>query len=114
MNKKLLVSIVSSSIAIVPLTTLAGAFNPDPAPVRITNFNLNTIIGNLLGFAWPIIVVSVIVLFIAIAFEFINAGGEPAKVGQARLHLIWAMVGVVLILLSFSIVAIVRTAIPGV
>lgn len=53
---------------------------------------------------WPIVVTIVIVLFIMAGFKFITAQGEPAKLEEARRFVIWGTIGVIVILIAFSII----------
>lgn len=103
MNKKL---IVVSSLAALALPFMAFAagltvLQPGSVPPNTTLAGLITIIFQ--SFVWPIIGVAVTFFFILAAFEFFTAGGDATKVAGARQHLVYAIVALVVLLLSLSI-----------
>lgn len=77
--------------AVVTPTTLAGTI------VNLVNW-----------FAWFIAVIAVIMGLYS-GFMFITAGGEPARLATARKTIMWAIIGITIAVLSFSIIAITRT-----
>ncbi|MBM3206643.1 MAG: hypothetical protein FJZ43_03415 [Candidatus Staskawiczbacteria bacterium] len=60
---------------------------------------------------WPVSVLVIIILFIMAGFSFLTSKGDAAKLEQARRFVIWGIVGVVVILISFSIVQTVKNII---
>ena len=70
---------------------------------------LGTIIGALVGFMVTIAVLAALIYIILGAFQWITSGGDKAKVESARNHIIAAVVGLVIIALSFVILNIVTT-----
>lgn len=57
---------------------------------------------------WIIAVAFVIIMFVMAGFKFITAQGDPTKLADARRNVIWAVGGIVVILLAFSILVIMR------
>lgn len=62
---------------------------------------------------FAIFVVLAIIFVILAAFQFVTAGGDAAKVGEARQKLIWASVGVIVALLAKGIVPVVKAIVGG-
>jgi len=60
---------------------------------------------------WLIWIVAIVAaLFIVLAaFTFITAGGDPEKINTARNQVMYALIGVVVALLAWGLVALVRT-----
>lgn len=58
------------------------------------------------------IVLSIIFVLLA-AFQFVTAGGQAEKVGEARQKLIWAAVGIMIALLAKGIVPVVKSIVGG-
>lgn len=74
----------------------------------------NTPIGAIISFAVAFIIVIAFLaalIFIVIgAFQWITSGGDKQKVADARNHIIAAIIGLIVIALSFIIVNVVITA----
>lgn len=68
--------------------------------------NVATLVKNIL---WTIAIVFVIVMFVIAGFKFLTAQGNSQKVAEARNAVLWGLVGVVVIILAWSIVTIVST-----
>jgi len=79
---------------------------PNPSATITPTGLFNSILN---GIAWPFIVVTVIVLFILGGFKFITAQGEPTKIKEARLFLLWGLIGIIVILISFSAVITIKS-----
>ena len=110
MNKKLIITSVTAVLLALPLAGLA--FQPDPIPNNIL-ITPNAIISGLFNFIWPGTVAFIVIMFIVAGFQFLTAHGEPGKLDLARKSVLWGVVGVVVILLAFSIITITRFAIGG-
>lgn|SRR3989344_6047701 len=76
--------------------------------------NPNTSIGNIVTFAIAAIIVIATLfalLYIVLgAFQWITSGGDKQKVADARNHILAAVIGLVIIALSFVIINVVITA----
>jgi hypothetical protein len=66
-----------------------------------------------LGYAWAILSIIVVFMFLWAGFKFMTAQGDGTKVGDARKMVTWSLVGVGVMLLAGSIMAIMRTFITG-
>ena len=87
---------------------MALGFDPGPVPPSTATVDINSLIQIILDILWPIAVAFFIVMFVLAGFLFATAQGEPEKLGQARNAVIYGMVGVLVAVLAFAIVAIVR------
>lgn len=76
------------------------------------NFNttsITTLVSSLLGwFSWVVAVVAVAIGLYS-AFLFITAGGDDTKLKTAKDMLIYTIIGIVVAILSFSIVSIAKS-----
>lgn len=106
MNKKL-ITLILGGLSALPAFAFAVAF---PSPPTATTINLNILTVNILNFVWPVVVIAIVFFFIYIGFLFLTAQGEEGKVVTARKALLWGIVGVVVILLAFSIVGMIMFA----
>ena len=99
---------------LLTLPTFVFAINFIGLPTGNQNFStqipekLNLIFN---GIIWPVSVLVIIILFIMAGFSFLTSKGDAAKLEQARRFVIWGIVGVVVILISFSIVQTVKNII---
>lgn len=103
MNKKIIISAVLTALIISPTFILAFTAPPTPGTTTLSN-----VIDGILDLLWTVAVVVVIVTFILTGILFLTARGEPDKIKQARDGVIWGTVGTVVILISASILLIVR------
>ena len=109
MNKKILASSAITVLLSMPAVILA--FNPGNIPNAAPSLDINTLVDVLFSILWPVAVAFFIVMFILAAFKFATAQGSPDKIGEARMFLLWGIVGVIVALLAFSIPFIVRNTI---
>ncbi len=112
MNKKIIVSSTLAALLALPVFVLA--FNPGPIPNAVPGLSVGSLIDVVFGILWPVAVAFFIIMFILASFLFATAQGDPEMVKKARGAVIWGVVGVLVALLSFSIVFIIRNMIPGI
>lgn len=66
-------------------------------------------VGNVIknSFTWMIVLAIILVLFVLVwsGIQWITSGGDKTKVAAAKARLTWAIVGLVIVLGSFFIVA---------
>lgn len=65
------------------------------------------------NWVFAIFTVLAIIFVLLAAFQFVTAGGQAEKVGEARQKLIWAAVGIIIALLSKGLVPVIRSIIGG-
>lgn len=77
-----------------------------PNPLQAKTFT--ELIEKIGEFIFVISIPVTIIVVLAGAYQFITAAGEPEKLQKARATLLWAAVGFALVLISFSVVTIIR------
>ena len=88
--------------------SLVGEINMNTGQITTAN-DLVTIITTLVNwFAWFIALASVVMGLYA-GFLFITARGEPAQIKTARGTLLWAIIGIAVAVVSFSIIILTKT-----
>jgi len=103
MNKKVFLTAVLSLLT-VPVLSFAqpGVFSGNIYDV------VNLIISIFLNVLWTVAVAFVIVMFVIAGFRFFQAHGEPTKVAEARQFVVWGLAGTAVIVLAWSVLAVVR------
>ena len=98
-------SIILSTAGLLLLPTVIFA------QPRAINLPIVTVVANLIATAltvvWMVAAAFVVIMFTIAGFKFLTAQGEGSKVNEARQAVIWGVVGVVVIILAWSIVTIV-------
>jgi len=113
MNKKLISVSASTFLLSLPAVVFGQALVNFPSiPSLSSGTNLYQLILDtaalVLSATWIIAVAFVIIMFIIAGFKFLTAQGDVNKVKEARDAVIWGVGGVIVILLSFSILIIMR------
>lgn len=103
MNKKLFVFPVFGLLTWVP--AIPGIIN-QPITVVVAN-----VFGAALTVVWIVAAAVVIIAFVVAGFKFLTAQGDPGHLGQARQAVIWGLVGTLIIILAWSMLAFVRNQI---
>lgn len=78
-----------------------------PANTLAPNTGLGQVVSTLVGFLVVVAVLAALIYIILGAFQWITSGGDKTKVESARNHIIAAIVGLVIIALSFVILNVV-------
>jgi hypothetical protein len=108
MNKILLNSIIAVSI-ILPVVALGWAA---PTGEPTANFTDISALGTKIGtFLWQLAALIALVMFIIAGIMMMTAGGAAEKMTTARQMAIYGVIGLVVAILGFSIVAIVSNAV---
>lgn len=125
--KKLIFIITATAILLFTLNLVTeayqidGSYRPINSPFDLkeeikeqgaagaTILILQIIAGALLYFATPIATIMVAWS----AFSMVTSGTEQEKLDQAKKHLTWSILGLITIILSYSIVRIVLTLVIG-
>src|SRR6185369_17066878 len=105
MNKKLGAFLASMVLLALPVASLAVTVSGTPQPTPNQPIQISQIIDNVLNFiVWPLAVGAVIGLFMLAGMQFLTGHGEPGKMQEARRSVAWGVVGVIVMLLAFSII----------
>jgi len=106
MNKKLLIATAGTLLLVAPFAAFAFSAGTTPGDLGI---DISSIVQKILDVLWIIFVGFAIVMFVLAGLKMLQAQGDPGAVGEARMSVIWGMVGVALGILAFSIPFFVRT-----
>ncbi|MBI2055166.1 MAG: hypothetical protein HYT39_03680 [Candidatus Sungbacteria bacterium] len=108
--KKLFYQIIGGAYLLAPALALAqGGITNEPIPVfrsRVLGggeqaiVNLLTKAANIVAF---VVLAVAVIMILASAFNFITAGGDEEKLKTARRQLIYALVGIAVALLAFTL-----------
>ena len=85
---------------------------PTTAPAT-TGAQLLTLVDTVINWVFAVFTVLTIIFVLLAAFQFVTAGGDAEKVGEARQKLIWASVGIIVALASKGLVPVVRSIVGG-
>jgi len=114
MNKKLFFPLASFFLLAFPLASFGAAapFFPPMPPLTAVGTNLLTLttatVTVLFNVFWIIAVAFIVVMFVLAGFKFFTAQGDPSKVQEATRAVVYGIIGVAVVILAFSIIAIVR------
>src|SRR3989344_3977501 len=96
-------------LALLALPAVGLADLPADEEPKLVKLDISAILGKIFTFIiWPVVIAFVIIMFIMAGFMFLTANGEPGKLSLARSSLAWGVVGVIVILVSFSVIATIR------
>jgi len=112
MIKKLFFPSISLFLLLFPLVSFGlTLLFPTPPPLT-SNANLYILTLNVITVLfqvfWMIAVAFVVVMFVLAGFKFFTAQGDPSKVHEATRAVVYGIVGTAVVILSFSMVVIVR------
>ncbi|MBI2625401.1 MAG: hypothetical protein HYW70_03690 [Candidatus Nealsonbacteria bacterium] len=107
--KKVLSVVFSSALSFLPAFALAAAAASGP-----TDIDVVASLTNITNWAFTLLL-SVAGLFILFAaFNFVTAQGDPEKVKSARDFVLYALIGVIVALLSKGLISLVQKIVtPG-
>ena len=117
--KKLSALALSASVylasAFPASAAITGSICPnDPAPTGVMNFNPlcdlilgNNVIGNIINIAFIVTVLIALAFLIYGGIKWITSGGDKTKVEGARNTIVAALIGLVLVFLTYFILQII-------
>lgn len=111
-TKKIILSLAVAGITVLPFVALAvnNPINPTGGP-GVTFGDIGTIVNVVLGKIWILFAGIAVLMFIYAGILFLTAQGIPEKVSSARQAFLWGVVGVVVGIIAYSIIAIVGSLI---
>lgn len=119
MKKFFALFLMVSVLAIVALPVMAAPVDP-PAdkllpgtPIATTGAGLLILVDVVTNWIFAIFTVLTVIFVLLAAFQFVTAGGDAVKVGEARQKLIWASVGIIIALASKGLVPVIRNIVGG-
>ena len=104
--KKILLSITLISLFALPVVSLAAIETIPPGPTSIDQFI--AMIDTVSNWAFAVLLAVAVVYIILSAYKFLTSGGDPGRVGEARMALLYALVGVGVAFIAKGLVYLVR------
>ncbi len=86
---------------------LNGGVNPPAGSAVSPDQSIGSIVSFIVGFLLTVAVLMALLYIVIGAFQWITSGGDKAKVESARNHIISAVIGLIIIALSFVIINVV-------
>lgn len=84
--------------------------SPQPAsaqdPAKIVD--IVNVLANIIKILAPVAGVAFFVMLVIGGFQFVTSGGDPKAVGQARTTLTYAVIGVILVIVSWLILTLIQ------
>jgi hypothetical protein len=105
-NQKIILSLLAIGLAILPFSVLAQGGLYESSNVTIESLGVS--IGNAI---WIIFTIIAVICFIAAGIIFLTAFGDPEKVKTARSAVLWGVVGIIVAIMAYGIVAMIRSII---
>lgn len=100
--------------------TLAQAYDLNSAAQQLaagspisTPEKIFSILKRVVQYTYTIFFIVAVLFIIIAAFNFLNAKGDPAKINSARSQIFWAIVAIVIALLSVASAQIINNFIKG-
>lgn len=85
-----------------------NAFVPEDSPIKSVN-DVIRILNNIAKWFYVIFFIVAVIFIIIAAFNFLTAQAEPEKISIAKKQVIYAVIAIVIALLSISFKAIIET-----
>lgn len=117
MKKFFAVFLMVSVLAVLALPVMAAVpvpVGPGPGyelpatPPASTGDELIDLVEVLLNWLFAVFIILAAIFIILAALQFVTAGGDSAKVGEARQKLIWASIGIMVALSSKGLISIIK------
>lgn len=108
-----LILFVTIAFFIFPVITFAVQADlvnhPPIAPKGTTSDNVvKTVLLGIFDPMWQLAAGLAVIMFIVAGILFITSSGDPGKVTTAKKAAIWAVVGIIIAIIAFSIVTLVK------
>jgi len=103
-TKKIVLTLAVLSLAVLPVLALAYT-DPEEPTGGFTSFA--GVFSKIFSLIWPIVGGIAVIMIIVAGILFMTAGGDPEKIATARTSIIWAIIGIVVAILAYSVPAII-------
>ncbi len=90
---------IGLGLTLLPFLALAQV----PGPIITTPTQIAELIQRILNWVAGIIMVIAVIMLLFSAILYLTAGGSEERVGKAKSYLLYAIVGIVIALLTFSV-----------
>ena len=112
MNKTQKIAFVALTIAVLPVLALAQGGIPGVPAIQTNKVgDITGLISNLVNKVWMVFAALAVIMFVYAGVKFLLAAGNPEKIAEARTAALWGVIGVVVMILAFSIFNIASTLI---
>lgn len=105
---KFILSAILLSVILVPVVAL-GAVNQPTGSIK----DFDTLLTKIQTAVWSLFAIIVFVCFAIAGILFLTSGGAPDKIATARSMAIYGVIGIIVGILAYSILAIVSNLIGG-
>ncbi|MBI2635493.1 MAG: hypothetical protein HYW79_03035 [Parcubacteria group bacterium] len=102
---------VGLGMALLPFLALAATVLPGPIITNPTQ--ISVLIQKILSWIAGIIMVIAVIMLLFSAILYLTAGGSEDRVGKAKSYLLYAIVGIVVALLTFSVQPFITAVLEG-
>lgn len=90
-----------------------GTFDNMLNPIRTGRDGFENIIGNLISIFLIVIALAAFIFLLIAGFNYVTAGGDTGKAEKARTGILNAVIGIIIVLLAFSILQFVTGGLGG-
>lgn len=95
---------VFSAILFIAKSVISPAY---AQPAKLSD--IEKVISNIIGLLTPFAAIALLIMIVVGAFKFLTSGGDPKAVAGARSTLTYAILGVILIVVSWLVLVLIRT-----
>lgn len=95
---------VFSTTLVVAKSVISPAF---AAPAKLSD--IEKIISNIIGLLTPFAAIALLIMIVVGAYKFLTSGGDPKAVAGARSTLTYAILGVILVVVSWLVLVLIKT-----
>ena len=103
--KKIVLSLITVSLIVLPVITLAQIGGNVPT----INLSLQQLGEKIANATWIVFTIIALVMFVVAGIMFITAQGDPEKIKTARGAFIWGVAGIVVAIIAFTIITVVNS-----
>lgn len=100
-------TIAAAFFPLLSLAQLPRGAGGEAAPIRSIE-DVIRVMNTFIGWVQAILFVVAVIFILWAAYLYISSGGDPGKVDSARNYLIYAALGIAIVLLAYAIEPIVR------
>lgn len=116
-NKFLLIknSIILMNILVLGMgMPILAAQSPQAENIQINNINdILKIINNIATWMYRIILAAAVIIILMAAFTFLTSGDKPDNIKKAKNQILYAVIGVVISIIAFSVSTIITNILNG-
>lgn len=93
---------------------ILAAQSPQAENIEINNINdILKIINNIATWMYRIILAAAVIVVLIAAFTFLTSGDKPDSIKKAKNQILYAVIGVIIAIIAFSVSAIVANILNG-